>query len=312
VPIVDLYSNRNAKHPDVWIYDQIPDVLRVQVLNLIRDALGTTNSYSDYDASPLYELIATSLAHEHGRVALANSHAGYPENVHACVLKESDISVWLDCVELAFRVIKNTRANWSKHDRRMADIKITADEAIEELNERFKRAGFGYRFENGMILRIDNELMHQETTVAALQLLSDPRFSGANEEFLAAHAHFRAGENKDCAVDALNALESTMKTICEIKHWDYPKGARATDLQKILLREGLFPEFANGSFEQLVATLKSGLPVVRNDAGAHGQGATPVDVPDYVASYALNLAGAKIRLLVEALRGSENISGSQK
>lgn len=154
----------------------------------------------------------------------------------------------------------------------MERISISAADAVTELNERFKRAGFGYRYESEKIFRIDTELTHQEITKPALHLLSDERFKGANEEFLAAHAHFKAGEYKDCAVDALNSLEITMKIICEIKGWAYPDGARASDLGKVLRREGLFPEYLDQSFEQLVATLKSGLPVLRNKTGAHGQG----------------------------------------
>ena len=96
-----------------------------------------------------------------------------------------------------------------------------------------------------------------------------------------------------------------MKAICDAKGWNYDKGARASDLVKVLRREGLFPEFAEKSFDQLIATLKSGLPAVRNESGGHGQGATPVDVPEYVAVYALNLAASKIRLLYEAFAASE-------
>jgi hypothetical protein len=39
----------------------------------------------------------------------------------------------------------------------MAEITIPADEAVKELNERFRRVG--YRFENGKIIRIDNEFL---------------------------------------------------------------------------------------------------------------------------------------------------------
>ena len=170
---------------------------------------------------------------------------------------------------------------------------------------RFRRAGFGYRSEQSKIIRLDNELLHQEAILPALKFLSDPRFAGADEEFRAAHDHLKAGECKDCSVDALNALESTMKTICDAKGWEYEKGARATDLIKILKTNGLFPDFADQSFDQLIATLKSGLPVVRNRTGGHGQGAQPVEVPEYVAVYALNLAASKIRLLYEAFKASE-------
>ena len=62
-----------------------------------------------------------------------------------------------------------------------------------------------------------------------------------------------------------------MKAICDAKGWEYEKGARATDLIKILKGNGLFPDFADQSFDQLIATLKSGLPVVRNRTGGQGK-----------------------------------------
>lgn len=85
-----------------------------------------------------------------------------------------------------------------------------------------------------------------------------------------------------------------MKVICDSKGWPYPTGARATDLLKIIRANGLLPDYLDQSFDQLVATLKSGLPVVRNETVGHGQGAKPVDVPQYIAEYALNLAASKI------------------
>jgi len=305
--IMDLFSNRNAPDKgasDVWEYDSIPGKLRVQVYNLVTGALGPTNQYSDYDAAPIYQFISNNVAHEHGRHGLAPRSRDTEQDVLECITSERELLVWLDCIELSFRCIERSRGKLDDHGRRMAGITIQADEAVGELNERFRRAGFGYRYENGKIFRIDNELTHQEITRPALQLLTDPRFKGADEEFRAAHDHYKAGEYKDCAVDALNALESTMKVICDLKGWSYAQGARSSDLLKVLRREGLFPEFADQSFDQLVATLKSGLPTLRNETGGHGQGATPVVVPIYVASYALNLAASKIRFLIEAFQAS--------
>ena len=69
---------------------------------------------------------------------------------------------------------------------------------------------------------------------------------------------------------------------------------------KVVRAHGLLPDYLDASFDQLVATLKSGLPKVRNQVGAHGQGAIPRETPDYVAAYALHLAAAKILFLVEA------------
>jgi HEPN domain-containing protein len=280
MPLVDLHSNRNVNPPDLWEYDTLPQKLRVQVSNLIRRALGRTSSHeARYASGHIYDLIAESISHEHGRKSLTANAQDNQADVLGCVEVGTDILIWLDCIELSFRCIERMRGNYDKHARRMADITIPAQDAVSELNERFRRAGFGYRYEQGQVIRIDSEHTHQELTRPALLILADPKFEGANEEFRAAHDHFKAGEYKDCAVDALNAVESTMKVICDQKKWQYPKGARASDLIKILRREGLFPEFADQSFDQLVSTLKSGLPAVRNESGGHGQGAAPIQVP---------------------------------
>jgi hypothetical protein len=209
----------------------------VQVFNLVRGALGRRIEYSDYDAEPIYQFISESVAHEHGRRRLASSSRYYENDVLECITAEREILVWLDCVELSFRCVERFRGEFDDHRRAMAEITIPAADAVNELNERFRRSGFGYRYENGAILRIDNELTHQLITRPALGLLADPRFKGADEEFRAAHEHYKAGEYKDCAVDALNALESTMKVICDQKAWSYPQGARSSDLLKILRRE---------------------------------------------------------------------------
>jgi AbiJ N-terminal domain 4 len=305
MPVVDLYSTRNAKDPDVWVYDQVPPTLRVQVSNLVRDALGGSyhDQYHPYDSAGIYDLIRSHVAHERGVDKLAGQTTARADVETAIRLGGTDL--WIDVVEYSFRAIETFCSRFSQHDRYMRDIKIAAADAVTELNERFRRAGVGYRFEQGKIVRLDNEVLHQTATVPALKLLSDPRFSGADEEFRAAHDHLKAGEFKDCTVDALNALESTMKAICDAKGWEYDKGARASDLIKILKTNGLFPDFADLSFDQLIATLKSGLPVVRNETGGHGQGTKPIEVPEYVAVYALNLAASKIRLLFGAFKESE-------
>ena len=68
----------------------------------------------------------------------------------------------------------------------------------------------------------------------------------------------------------------------------------------MVLELGLLPDYLDNSFDQLAATLKSGLPKVRGEVGAHGQGARPRETPDYVGVYVLHLAVAQDLLLIEA------------
>jgi hypothetical protein len=130
--------------------------------------------------------------------------------------------------------------------------------------------------------------------------LSAPEYEGARDEFLSAHRHYRNGDHEEAITEAAKSFESTMKAICDRKGWAYVKGARASDLLKVLRARSLWPDYLDGSFDQLIATLNSGLPQVRNDIGAHGQGTTKRETPAYVAAYALHLAAAKIVLMAEA------------
>ena len=110
----------------------------------------------------------------------------------------------LDAIELSFQVIdKNRSSNKAS--------KIT-DDAIEELNFRFKEAWwFGYQFTNKQIVRIDSEYIHAEIVKPSLKLLNQEQFSGAQQEFLNAHEHYRKGNAKEALNECLKAFESTMK-----------------------------------------------------------------------------------------------------
>jgi HEPN domain-containing protein len=163
-----------------------------------------------------------------------------------------------------------------------------------------RQDGFGYSYMDGQIIRVDSEYLHDEVVKPALKLLNGPGFQGAQEEFLRAHRHYRAGEYPQSITEAAKSFESVLKAVCDQKKWRYEKGARASDLLKRIRQEGLWPEFLDASFDQLLATLNSGLPKVRNEQGAHGQGASIRKIPNYLAAYALHLAAAKIRLIVEA------------
>jgi len=106
-------------------------------------------------------------------------------------------------------------------------VRMEPEEAIEELNCRFKEHGVGYQFEGGEIVRVDSQCIHTEVVKPAVSLLNTAGFDGALEEFLDAHKHYRKGEMKEAMSDALNAFESVMKAICDENGWSY-KTAGAT------------------------------------------------------------------------------------
>jgi hypothetical protein len=288
MPVLETYSRRKRRaeqgEPDVYQYDRVPDQLRVQVLHILDAAIPEDRQW--------WDSVHSQLLMEKGLFYL-QSPGNSPRNdiLRAIAMGFPDVEDWLDVVDLCFCSIY-----------RYKDLRPVGfgdpEKAIEELNIRLRQAGFGYQFEAGQIVRVDSQLLHSEVVKPALRLLADPRFEGAQNEFVSAHSHYRAGEHEDAILDANRAFESTMKTICDIRNWDYQKARGAGDLIGIICDNGLLPRY-------LIATLQSGLLRVRNEAGGHGQGATPRETPGHVAGYALHLAAANIVLLVEALNETE-------
>ena len=296
MPLRDLYSYRkraaDGSVPDAYSYDEIPHELRVQIVHIWRESVGRANAGA-------WKSIHDTVAREHGRFSLGE-RGDYRERCERYLLKYPSLDAALDLIELSFRYVVRGAVKLGSLTRLERGITVAAEDAISELNERFRRASVGYRFESDMIVRVDSELIHSEVVRPALRYLHIPGFEGPREEFLRAHACYRAGDTKDAVTNANNALESTLKTICDQRGWHYDTGATASRLVKVVRANGLLPDYLENSFEQLAATLSSGLPKVRNEVAAHGQGPTPRETPEYVAAFALHLAAAKIVFLVEA------------
>jgi len=95
MPIVDMYSSRHAPEQpgDVWEYEQIPHVLRVQVSNIVKGALGG-RFIDQYNSMQIYELIRETVSHEHGKDFLANQRDAAAD-VHSAI-RTSSVGIWLN------------------------------------------------------------------------------------------------------------------------------------------------------------------------------------------------------------------------
>ena len=98
-----------------------------------------------------------------------------------------------------------------------AYFKRPLEEAIAELNTRFREHGVGYQYESGEIIRVDSQLLHSEVVKPALALLTSKEYEGANTEFLKAFEHYRKNDTKECLNECLKAFESTMKALATIE-----------------------------------------------------------------------------------------------
>ena len=307
--IFELFSQRTREaeadnKPDVYQYDTVPAALRVQVQQILKDAVGPYYIPAAYDMHTYYhnpaawDFIAKTLRRERGVHELARGETAASEVLN--FIGGADVQGFIDAVEVCVRVIDKVISKWGDHDRERKGIEQSPTDAIEELNYRFRQAQLGYQFAEGQAFRIDSELAHDEMVKPALRILSRSEYEGAQEEFLGAHRHYRNGEYEEAISEASKAFESTLKITCDLNRWEYAKGARASDLLKIVRAGGLWPNYLDASFDQLLATLTSGLPKVRNEQSAHGQGGQRRTTPPYVAAYALHLAAAKIIFISEA------------
>ena len=73
------------------------------------------------------------------------------------LLNENDYEEHLDVIELSFRFIdSNIRSSPHQYNVSLEQL----DDAIDELNSRFRMSGIGYQFVSGELVRVDSEFIH--------------------------------------------------------------------------------------------------------------------------------------------------------
>jgi hypothetical protein len=304
VTVVDLFSKRQRRLrgevPDVYTYTQIPGPLRVQIVHLWLAVLGRATDYGRADEA--YRFLVETLRREYGVFQLPG---GDPFRDHDLTdefirffLNEPDVERALDGVELSFRLIDRFTRDFSYLHR--SDASERADEAIRDLNARFREHGVGYQYVDGEIMRVDSDLIHSEVVKPAIRLLNRKGYDGAREEFLKAHQHYRNGQGKEALNECLKSLESVIKAICDKRGWQYGPTATSKELIEVCFSKGLVPSFWQGQYAALRSLLESSVPTGRNRLGGHGQGAVPVAVPDHLIAYMLHMTASAIVFLTEA------------
>ena len=298
--------------PEVYRYDDLPIEFRRQVILIWINCIGPYSPLDPYlspSFTPLenriWDRIHDALARSLGEFYFGNeTYNPFMQCQYFLLDSNTSFDKLLKFIEFTFSYIEDElpkrRQRW--------DYFQSPEDAISELNRRFRQHNLGYQYNNGQIVRVDSGFIHTEVVVPALSLLSDLDFQGAEEEFRNAHKHYRKQEYKDAIVDALNAFESTMKTICKKSGWSYKERDTAKDLISVMFKNELIPNYLTTYFEHLRLLLQRGVPNVRNETSAHGQGELSIDVPDYLASYVLHLTASNIVLLVEAYQAQQDRS----
>ena len=301
--VFELFSKRQKRlrgeYPDVYQYDNIDGKFRVQVVHIIRDTIGTGRSPKDI-TDKTYKYIHETLCKEYGVFTLQKHADSNFLAVFNYFLDEKSHEKCLDIIELSFHVIDTyVRQNWF-HFENADGVTQKPNDAIEELNARFKESGIGYQFEAGELIKIDSQFIHSEAVKPVLHLLGkDEKYAGANNEFLSAHEHYRHKRYKECLNDCLKSFESLMKAIHEKHSWPYDPTATAKTLINSCLANKLVPEYLQNQFSSVRLLLESGIPTVRNKKSGHGQGTEVSTVPEHLASYTLHLTATNLLFLAK-------------
>jgi HEPN domain-containing protein len=298
--LFDTFSKRKKREmgvfSDVYQYEEIPTAFRVQIVQMLQEAFSSDGEYFHKHAISVIKFINKTLCREYGVFNLAGKHEEGFQELSSFILNEKDYEKVLDAIELSFKYIENV----IRENKNFINSQISVDDLIIELNQRFKEAGIGYQYESGEVLRVDCQLLHSEVVKPVLQILRENIYSPVNQEFLAAHEHYRHGKYEEACSEANKSLESLLKIVCTHKEWDFGSTDTSRKLITVVLNNGLLPDFMQNQLNVMQNLLESGVPTVRNKMAGHGQGAEIREMPEYIASYVIHLTATTILLIASA------------
>lgn len=286
-----------------------PTALRNKILLFCRDVFSNSLSSfgrGDYTGE-FWNEIHQMLLYRHGKFQLSDgTPQSRAEDAMNFLLTCKD-EEFFDFIEYIFRV------------KCLFHISIEENVIVAEINELFASENIGYELTEivkeevveavndypfsgreqriiktvayPQVIKKDDQFIHTETIMPALNLLSEPKYKTANREYLEALEDYRKGDYGDCLTKCGSTFESVMKIICESKKWRYEQTDTASKLLTIIIKESEIETFFNDPLI-IIATLRNRL------SKSHGAGISPKVVSQNYARYALNSTAAAIVFLV--------------
>lgn len=299
-----MLSERNwwkdqAGNPIVYQTATLPLPFRIKLAYALTDGIG-----DQYEA--MWDHVRGKLFRQKGLETLVNRDSPMEDCIGYIRWEDSDVAITLDLIETCCDIIdsEDYRTMLPQHkDRR--GIRVDSDQVLRYINNAFRRHGVGYQFENGELMPYPSPLLHEEVVIPAIRLMNDSGFEGAIGEFMRAFGHHREGDNHAAMVEANNAFESVVKTICQRRGVQLAGNERPDQLINAILGVVIPRHLANG-LTGLRSTMQA-LPTLRSNTPGAGHGAGPSSIPvtDHATVYALHMAAANVVFLIEAYRELE-------
>ncbi len=154
--VFETYAKRKrfrakAGKADVYQYDEIPPFLRTQVIYVLVASLGRWYNSGPYDSDYVpsgnrnWEPISNTLERE--MPAFPNRAVGDPmARCLGLIGSTQDVDDWLSVIEICCKVLDVMRQDNAQISMRQCDAQQPADDALEEINTRFRESGFGYQY----------------------------------------------------------------------------------------------------------------------------------------------------------------------
>lgn len=294
----ELYSRRNRNiedDPDVYEYDLLNEKLRTQLYIAFEDVMDEFNLI--LIDNTIFEGLYKRVKKEFGVFSLKTRYEKFPKADFKEFWMTCDSIDFIDITDLTIGYISNI-ASVRKAHYYSDDFQTIALKMNMEMNHRMKQHNLGYEIINDKLIRIDNKLMHANIVKPVLYFLQQEEFKGVEDEIYDAFDYLKDNDYKNTVLYASKAFESMMKTICKLKMYTYNNDKdTAKELINILVKNKYIPQYSQNHLHAVQNTLESGLPVLRNKTGGHGQGDAIVQLPTEFANYALNLACTNILFL---------------
>lgn len=310
--IFDIFSRR-SKEMEPFRYE-VTVTFRNKIFLFCQDVFSNKRSdwAGDNHVTEFWDEIHKMLLYRHGRLQLSgNSIANSPAEDAINFLLGCKDEEFLDFVEYIFKV------------KCLFHIHTDENVLVAELNEFFLSDNLGYELSDMVketvvepvneypffgregkviktlsyprVIRKDNQVVHSMAIKPALQLLSNPKYKTANQEFLEALEDYRRGDFGDCLTKSCSAFESVMKIICDGKGWSYNQTDSANKLVSNIIQNAGLDSFFESPLIA-IATLRNKL------SKSHGAGVQPKAISQNVARYSLNITASAIILLVNEIK----------
>ena len=323
-----LYDSFSLRHRHGSAAVGLPDLtktFRSRVLLFWRDLIsGSPSMREHFGYQPMlgtfWQEIHNELQHLYGRPYMQNQRFSDATTDDLLpFLAECDTEQFFDFMEIAFKLPALSRLTGRINEIvdamnamfRIEELPyemthlVTREETISDRQENFGSEEYPeYDFDRGLmtwlvtdaypqVIRVDDQVPHQEAIQPALAALSAPHFTEANKEFLEALRHYRNDEFANCLTGCGSALESVLKVLCDRNQWPYNRGDTLDRLLDIVVGEIPLDSF----YKQALMVVGT----ARNRYGsAHGRGSEARPVPHHIAQHAITSTAAAITLITAA------------